>query len=176
MKKIISLFQRNYDSDRLVRDEVVPGAETCNGADDNCNGSIDEASGGGPLTRTCYSGASGLYCEQGSGAANSQAGAAAGGPAQVAGGIIGFVVCAIAALVAYNRYAAGRVPQLDGIAASVDRGVVATIDASVTLGREVVRRARSISGGSAGGSAPSSPAKAGALVGSSGSSSGYGAF
>lgn len=27
MKKIISLFQRNYDSDRLVRDEVVTGAE-----------------------------------------------------------------------------------------------------------------------------------------------------
>lgn len=27
MKKIISLFQRNYDSDRLVRDEIVPGAE-----------------------------------------------------------------------------------------------------------------------------------------------------
>ncbi len=27
MKKIISLFQRNYDTDRLVRDEVVPGAE-----------------------------------------------------------------------------------------------------------------------------------------------------
>lgn len=27
MKKIISLFQRNYDGDRLVRDEVVPGAE-----------------------------------------------------------------------------------------------------------------------------------------------------
>lgn len=27
MKKIISLFQRNYDDDRLVRDEVVPGAE-----------------------------------------------------------------------------------------------------------------------------------------------------
>lgn len=27
MKKIISLFQRNYDADRLVRDEVVPGAE-----------------------------------------------------------------------------------------------------------------------------------------------------
>lgn len=25
--KIISLFQRNYDGDRLVRDEVVPGAE-----------------------------------------------------------------------------------------------------------------------------------------------------
>jgi hypothetical protein len=122
----------------------------------------------------CYSGASGLYCEQGSGAANSQAGAAAGGPAQVAGGIIGFCVCAILALVAYNRFAAGRVPQLDGIAASVDRGVVATIDASVSLGREVVRRARSISGGSAGGSAPSSPAKAGALVGSS--SSGYGAL
>lgn len=27
MKKIISLFQRNYDTDHLVRDEVVPGAE-----------------------------------------------------------------------------------------------------------------------------------------------------
>lgn len=27
MKKIISLFARNYDGDRLVRDEIVPGAE-----------------------------------------------------------------------------------------------------------------------------------------------------
>ncbi len=27
MKKIVSLFRRNYDGDRLVRDEVVPGAE-----------------------------------------------------------------------------------------------------------------------------------------------------
>ena len=27
MRKIITLFQRNYDGDRLVRDEVVPGAE-----------------------------------------------------------------------------------------------------------------------------------------------------
>ena len=27
MKKIISLFQRNYHSDRFVRDELVPGAE-----------------------------------------------------------------------------------------------------------------------------------------------------
>lgn len=27
MKKIISLFQRNYETDRMVRDEVVPGAE-----------------------------------------------------------------------------------------------------------------------------------------------------
>lgn len=27
MKKIISLFQRNYDTDHLVRDEIVPGAE-----------------------------------------------------------------------------------------------------------------------------------------------------
>lgn len=27
MKKIITLFQRNYDSDHLVRDEVTPGAE-----------------------------------------------------------------------------------------------------------------------------------------------------
>lgn len=27
MKKIISLYQRNYETDRLVRDEIVPGAE-----------------------------------------------------------------------------------------------------------------------------------------------------
>ena len=27
-KKIMSLFQRNYDTDRLVRNEVVPGAES----------------------------------------------------------------------------------------------------------------------------------------------------
>lgn len=27
MEKIISLFARNYDGDRLVRDEIVPGAE-----------------------------------------------------------------------------------------------------------------------------------------------------
>jgi hypothetical protein len=27
VKKIVSLFQRNYDGDRLVRNEVVPGAE-----------------------------------------------------------------------------------------------------------------------------------------------------
>lgn len=27
MKKIISVFQRNYDGDRLIRDEIVPGAE-----------------------------------------------------------------------------------------------------------------------------------------------------
>jgi hypothetical protein len=27
MKKIISLFQRNYETDHLVRDELVPGAE-----------------------------------------------------------------------------------------------------------------------------------------------------
>ncbi len=27
MKKVISLFQRNYEGNRLVRDEVVPGAE-----------------------------------------------------------------------------------------------------------------------------------------------------
>jgi len=27
MRKIISLFQRNYETDKLVRDEVVPGAE-----------------------------------------------------------------------------------------------------------------------------------------------------
>lgn len=27
MRKILSLYQRNYETDRLVRDEVVPGAE-----------------------------------------------------------------------------------------------------------------------------------------------------
>ncbi len=27
MRKILSLYQRNYDTDRLVRDEIVPGAE-----------------------------------------------------------------------------------------------------------------------------------------------------
>jgi Family of unknown function (DUF5565) len=27
MKKTLSLFERNYDGDRLVRDEIVPGAE-----------------------------------------------------------------------------------------------------------------------------------------------------
>jgi len=27
MKKIVSLYQRNYETDRLVRDEIVPGAE-----------------------------------------------------------------------------------------------------------------------------------------------------
>jgi hypothetical protein len=27
MRKIVSVFQRNYDGDRLVRDEVVPGSE-----------------------------------------------------------------------------------------------------------------------------------------------------
>lgn len=27
MRKIISLFQRNYDGDHIVRDEIVPGAE-----------------------------------------------------------------------------------------------------------------------------------------------------
>lgn len=27
MQKIISLFQRNYEGDRLIRDELVPGAE-----------------------------------------------------------------------------------------------------------------------------------------------------
>ncbi len=38
---------------------IVPAAETCDGRDENCNGAVDEASGGGPLTRSCYSGAAG---------------------------------------------------------------------------------------------------------------------
>jgi len=37
-----------------------PTTEICNGIDDNCNGVIDERpGGGGPLTRTCYTGPSG---------------------------------------------------------------------------------------------------------------------
>ena len=39
--------------------EVVPSSETCDGRDENCNGVVDEAAGGGALTQSCYSGASG---------------------------------------------------------------------------------------------------------------------
>ena len=38
--------------------QVLPGTETCNGIDDDCDGSVDEGSGGMPLTRTCYTGPS----------------------------------------------------------------------------------------------------------------------
>ena len=92
----------------------------------------------------CYSGASGLYCEQGSGGgggggANSAAGALAGSPAATAGGIIGAMIGVIVALVIYNRSFAGRIPLIDGVARSVDDGVSG-------LAQDLARRARSISG------------------------------
>lgn len=39
--------------------EVTPVVEACNGSDDDCDGSADEAATGGALTQTCYSGADG---------------------------------------------------------------------------------------------------------------------
>ncbi len=39
--------------------QVVPSAEQCNNLDDNCNGMIDDAVGGGVITASCYSGAPG---------------------------------------------------------------------------------------------------------------------
>ncbi|MDQ3033451.1 MAG: MopE-related protein, partial [Myxococcota bacterium] len=39
--------------------QIVPGSETCDSEDDDCDGAVDEASGGGPLTRSCYTGAAG---------------------------------------------------------------------------------------------------------------------
>ncbi len=38
---------------------VLPAAEVCDGADQDCDGAVDEASGGGPLTQSCYTGAAG---------------------------------------------------------------------------------------------------------------------
>lgn len=41
MKKIISLFQRNYDGDRLVRDEITPGAEWVAAGDGTATRKLD---------------------------------------------------------------------------------------------------------------------------------------
>jgi Notch-like protein len=39
--------------------EVTPSVEQCNGLDDNCDGAIDNAPGGGAITQSCYSGPAG---------------------------------------------------------------------------------------------------------------------
>ena len=36
--------------------QTVPGTESCNGLDDDCDNATDEAAAGGPLTQSCYSG------------------------------------------------------------------------------------------------------------------------
>ncbi len=36
--------------------EVTPSGEVCNSLDDNCDGTVDNAAGGGPITQSCYSG------------------------------------------------------------------------------------------------------------------------
>lgn len=41
MRKIISLFQRNYEGDHLVRDEVVPGAEWVLAGEGVATGKLD---------------------------------------------------------------------------------------------------------------------------------------
>lgn len=43
MKKIISVFQRNYDTDRLIRNEVVPGAEWVLGGEGRATRKYDGA-------------------------------------------------------------------------------------------------------------------------------------
>ena len=90
------------------------------------------------------------------------------------------------ALVVYNRYFSGRVPQIDGVAKRVDEGVVAAANAAGALASEAVRRARSISGngpafasvgGSGGGGGGGSPGKSpGLLSGGGGGSPASGAY
>ena len=90
------------------------------------------------------------------------------------------------ALVVYNRYFSGRVPQIDGVAKRVDEGVVAAANAAGALASEAVRRARSISGngpafasvgGSGSGGGGGSPGKSpGLLSGGGGGSPASGAY
>jgi hypothetical protein len=83
------------------------------------------------------------------------------------------------ALVVYNRYFSGRVPQIDGVAKRVDDGVVAAANAAGALASEAVRRARSISGngpafasvGGSGGGGGGSPGKSPGLLGGGGGGS-----
>lgn len=44
MKKIVSLFVRNYDGDRLVRNEIVPGAEWVAGGEGTATVKLDGTS------------------------------------------------------------------------------------------------------------------------------------
>ena len=44
---------------RCVRFPPVAAPETCNGLDDDLDGAVDDAPGGGPLTKPCYGGPSG---------------------------------------------------------------------------------------------------------------------
>jgi hypothetical protein len=39
--------------------QVTPSAELCNNLDDDCNGAVDDAPGGGAITRSCYGGPTG---------------------------------------------------------------------------------------------------------------------
>lgn len=50
--------------------QVIPGVETCDSRDEDCDGNVDEATAGGPLVRSCYGGTVGTAgigtCREGS--------------------------------------------------------------------------------------------------------------